>query len=81
MSRFIIADHKIDYLMPPSVEDLLNQDHGARFVVEVVDGLDLSNLVRQYAGRCSIVDFRGVPPALLTSTVCGDACHIPHIHL
>lgn len=81
MSRFIIADHKTDYLMSPSVEDLLNQYHGARFVVEVVEGLDMSNLVRQYAGRCSIADFRGVQPALLTSTVCGDACHISHIHL
>ena len=53
MSRFIITDRKTDYLMPPSLEDWLNQDHLARFIVEVIDGLDLSNLVRHYAGRGS----------------------------
>ena len=46
MSRFIISNRKTDYLMPPSVEDWLNQGHLARFIVEVIDGLDLSNLVR-----------------------------------
>jgi transposase len=50
MSHFILTDRKTDYLLPPSVEDWLTQDHLARFVVEVIDGLDLSNLTRQYAG-------------------------------
>jgi len=53
MSNFILADRKTDYLLPPSVDDWLTQDHLARFVVEVIDGLDLSNLTRQYAGRGS----------------------------
>jgi len=53
MSNFILTDRKTDYLLPPSVEDWLTQDHLARFVVEVIDGLDLSNLTRQYAGRGS----------------------------
>jgi transposase len=53
MSNFIPADRKTDYLLPPSVDDWLTQDHLARFVVEVIDGLDLSNLTRQYAGRGS----------------------------
>jgi transposase len=35
------------------VEDWLDEDHLARFVVEVIDQLDLSNLTRQYAGRGS----------------------------
>jgi transposase len=39
--------------MPPSVDDLLPKSHLARCTVEVVDGLDLSNLNRQYAGRGS----------------------------
>jgi transposase len=41
------------YLLPPSVDEWLPQDHLARFVVEVIDQLDLSELVRQYAGRGS----------------------------
>ncbi len=53
MSNFILTDRKTDYLLPPSVDDWLTQDHLARFVVEVIDGLDLSNLTRQYAGRGS----------------------------
>jgi transposase len=53
MSNFIPCDRKTDYLLPPSVDDWLTQDHLARFVVEVIDGLDLSNLTRQYAGRGS----------------------------
>src|SRR5450830_2201677 len=53
MSNFILTDRKTDYLLPPSVDDWLSQDHLARFVVEVIDGLDLSNLPRQYAGRGS----------------------------
>ncbi len=53
MSNFIVADRKTDYLLPPSVDDWLNEGHLARFIVEVVDQLDLSNLTRQYAGRGS----------------------------
>ena len=53
MSNFIPTDRKTDYLLPPSVDDWLTQDHLARFVVEIIDGLDLSNLTRQYAGRGS----------------------------
>ena len=53
MSNFILTDRKTDYLLPPSVDDWLSQDHLARFVVEVIDGFDLSNLTRQYAGRGS----------------------------
>ncbi len=53
MSNFILTDRKTDYLLPPSVDDWLTQDHLARFVVEVIDGLDLSHLTRQYAGRGS----------------------------
>ena len=53
MASFIVADRKSAYLMPPSVEDWVNEDHLARFVVEIVDGLDLSNLINHYAGRGS----------------------------
>ena len=53
MTHFILADRKTDYLLPPSVDDWLNEDHLARFVVEVVDQLDLSKLTREYEGRGS----------------------------
>ena len=53
MTNFILIDRKTHYLLPPSVEEWLTDDHLARFVVEVIDGLDLSSLTRQYAGRGS----------------------------
>ena len=52
-SNFILTDRKTDYLLHPSVDDWLTQDHLARFVVEVIDSLDLTDLTRQYAGRGS----------------------------
>jgi transposase len=53
MSRFIAVDRETAYLLPPSVDEWLPQSHLARFVVEVIDQLDLSELTRQYAGRGS----------------------------
>jgi transposase len=53
MGNFLNADRDTDYLFPPSMQDWLPEDHLARFVVEVVDQLDLSELTRQYAGRGS----------------------------
>lgn len=53
MSRFVTVDRDTAYLLPPSVDEWLPQDHLARFVVEVLEQLDLNDLVRQYAGRGS----------------------------
>jgi transposase len=46
-------DRDTDYLLPPSVQEWLPESHLARYVVDVVEGLDLSDLVRAYAGRGS----------------------------
>jgi transposase len=70
VAHFIVADRKTDYLLPPSLDDWLNEDHLARFVVEVVDHLDLSNLTRQYAGRGSKAHH---PATLLAILVYGYA--------
>jgi len=61
---------KTDYLLPPSIDDWLDEDHLARFVVEVVDQLDLSNLTRKYAGRGSKAHH---PATLLALLVYGYA--------
>ncbi|HAU57390.1 MAG TPA: IS5/IS1182 family transposase, partial [Comamonadaceae bacterium] len=53
MSRFVPVDRDSAYLLPPSVHEWLPDDHLARFVVEVIESLDLDDLVRQYAGRGS----------------------------
>jgi transposase len=53
MSRFRPIDRETDYLLPPSVQDWLPESHLARYVVDVVEGLDLSALEQAYAGRGS----------------------------
>ncbi len=51
MSRkFRDADRDTPYLLPPSLDDWLPEGHLARFVVEIVEGLDTSDLERTYAG-------------------------------
>ena len=53
MSRFRPINRDIDFLLPPSVQEWLPEGHLARDVVEVVEGLDLRELERAYAGRGS----------------------------
>ena len=46
-------DRDTDFLLPPSVQEWLPEAHLARYVVEVVEELDLSVLERAYAGKGS----------------------------
>ena len=51
MREFIEANRKQYSLLPPSIEEWLPEDHLARFVVEVVDTLDLSSIYSQYGKK------------------------------
>lgn len=53
MKRFRPVDRQTGYLLPPSVDEWLPKNHLALFIVEVVDGLDISALEKAYAGRGS----------------------------
>ena len=53
MDNFRTIDRETGYLLPPSVDEWLPQRHLARFVVEVIDGLDLSAMSRRYRGAGS----------------------------
>src|SRR5215813_5807235 len=53
MSNFRDVDRQTGFLLPPSVDEWLPQRHLARFVVEVIDGLDLRALVGRYRGSGS----------------------------
>ena len=53
MSNFRPINRDSGFLLPPSVDEWLPQRHLARFVVEVIDGLDLSELVKTYRGSGS----------------------------
>ncbi len=51
--KFVECDRETQYLLPPSLQDWLPEGHLARFVVEIVEQLDLSSLKKSYAGRGS----------------------------
>jgi len=53
MSKFRDVDRQTAFLLPPSVDDWLPERHLARFIVEVVDGLDLGGMVGAYRGSGS----------------------------
>jgi len=53
MSNFRAIDRETGFLLPPSIDEWLPEQHLARFVVEVIDGLDLSAMVRSYRGSGS----------------------------
>src|SRR6204780_1720026 len=61
MSNFRQFDRATGSLLPPSLDEWLPERHLARFVVEVIDGVDLSGVVKNYGGRGSAV----FHPALL----------------
>src|SRR6202167_1003913 len=53
MNNFRAIDRKTGYLLPPSVDDWLPEKHLARFIVDVIDGLDLDRMSRAYRGTSS----------------------------
>jgi transposase len=61
MSNFRPIDRQTGFLLPPSVDDWLPQKHLARFVVELIDGLNLSAMSGAYRGSGSA----GYHPRLL----------------
>ena len=63
MSNFRSVDRGTAYLLPPSVEEWLPADHLARFVVEIVEQLDLTALSEQYRGSGS----QAYHPAMLVA--------------
>jgi transposase len=53
MSNFRPIDRQTSFLLPPSVDEWLPEKHLARFVVELIDGLDVSAMSGAYRGSGS----------------------------
>ncbi|PKM13467.1 MAG: hypothetical protein CVV13_01775 [Gammaproteobacteria bacterium HGW-Gammaproteobacteria-3] len=68
MARFIQYDRHQQYLLPPSVDEWLPEDHLARYIVEVIDQLDLSKLTSRYSRSGSAA----YHPALLLTLLVYD---------
>lgn len=65
MSPFKPINRHTSYLFPPSVDEWLPEQHLARFVVDVVEQLDLKEMERAYRGAGT----EAFHPALLLSTL------------
>ncbi len=50
MKKFIPYDQNQTFLLPPSLDDLISEDHLARLVNEVVEQLDLRTIIHKYPG-------------------------------
>jgi len=61
--RFKDTDRYSLFLMPPSLDDWVPEDHLARFVVDIVSRLDLSPIRNSYAGRGS----DAYPPSMMAT--------------
>ena len=53
MANFRLTDRLTGFLLPPSIDEWLPQRHLARFVVEVIEGLDLTTMSKSYRGTGS----------------------------
>src|SRR3984893_8617194 len=53
MSNFHTIDRQTGFLLPPSVDEWLPEKHLARFVVDVIEGLDLRAMSGSYRGSGS----------------------------
>src|SRR5258707_4129489 len=53
LDNFRTIDRETAYLLPASVDEWLPERHLARFIVEVIDGLELSAMSRGYRGTGS----------------------------
>src|SRR3979409_1529712 len=65
MSNFRPTDRQTGFVMPPSVDEWLPERHLARFVVEVVEGLDLRSMSGSYRGSGEA----SYPPELLLGLI------------
>lgn len=70
MTRFILADRNATFLVPPTIDDWVDESHLARFIAEAVDSMDLSRFSSQYSGRGSAAHH---PATLLAILIYGYA--------
>ena len=73
MSNFRQVDRRTGFLLPPSIDEWLPERHLARFVVEVIERLDLSAMVKAYRGAGSASYH---PSVLLRLLVYGYATNV-----
>jgi transposase len=70
LPRFVPVDRETPSFLPPSVQEWVPQGHLARFIVEIVDRLNLRRIEQTYAGRGSAA----YHPSMLTALIFYGYC-------
>ena len=71
--RFRVCSHDQPFLLPPSLQDWLPENHLARFVAEVINELDLSSIYASYE-RSDGRGFAAYHPALMVRLLLYGYC-------
>jgi transposase len=66
-SKFINPNRETPFMFPPSVEDWLPVDHLARFIVDIVKRLDLSDICSSYSEQMK--GQKAYEPAMMVSLI------------
>ena len=66
-SKFMFPNRETPFLFPPSVEDWLPEDHLARFIVDIVNRLDLSDIRSSYSEQTK--GQKAYEPAMMVSLI------------
>ena len=48
-SKYFFPDRETPFMFPPNMDDWLPEDHLARFIVDIVNRLDLSEIRSSYS--------------------------------
>jgi len=66
-SKFIYPDRETPFIFPPSMEDWLPEGHLARFIVDIVNRLDLSEIRSSYSEQT--LGQRAYEPVMMVSLI------------
>ena len=69
--QYLNSNRKQAYLLPPSIDEWLPKEHLARFIVEIAEQLDLSNIYKHYTGNGGSIPYD--PKVLLSLLFYGYA--------
>lgn len=69
--QFISSNRRQAYLLPPSLDDWLPQEHLSRFILEILEQLDLNSIYKHYQGQGGKKAYR--PEVLLSLLFYGYA--------
>ena len=66
-SKFMYSNREIPFMFPPSIEDWLPEEHLARFIVDIVSRLDLSDISSSYSEQAK--GQKAYEPAMMVSLI------------